>query len=359
MSSRGHFVGQIIDDLDAIANQVKARCALGQVDLNHVLEDFFKEILNLVYKANLRNLNKHRTNEPGLDLGDWTSPRKIAFQITSQANARKVNETLRKITKDQIDTYDKFYVLIIGERRKNYALNDELTKKCKFDASSVIGIRELCREIMDLDLETIQAVHRKLTDEQRRIRIELEPEIDGKFATTVTDLIEPKPSIQRSDASILASHASTSDLFENQDEAAQALNSFVDKLQNLPRLTREFFGWLVDNTDQALGFGDNRLSVNVDYVTSKRRDNDGMYADIRLLRSWGFLDYDKEESHESGRFSLYFPGAERTNLADALTYFFHEEKLSAQSLFSTMNFTVFGPSPVLNGSTKNTKKNRK
>lgn len=67
MSSRGHFLGQIVDDLDAIASQVRQRCAVGQNDLNRVLEDFFKEILNLVRGANLRNLNKDRSNAPGLD----------------------------------------------------------------------------------------------------------------------------------------------------------------------------------------------------------------------------------------------------------------------------------------------------
>lgn len=57
MSSRGFFIGQVIDDLDAIASQVRARCKLGQNDLNRVLEDFFKELLNLTYGLNLHNLN--------------------------------------------------------------------------------------------------------------------------------------------------------------------------------------------------------------------------------------------------------------------------------------------------------------
>jgi len=84
MSSRGYFVGQVIDDLDAIASQVRQRCKLGQTDLNRVLEDFFKELLNLVYGINLQNLNKDRSNAPGLDLGDKAPGVKVAYQITCQ-----------------------------------------------------------------------------------------------------------------------------------------------------------------------------------------------------------------------------------------------------------------------------------
>ena len=213
MSSRGFFLGKIIDDLDAISSQVKQRCKLQQTDLNRVLEDFFKELLNLVYNVNLRNLNKDRVNEPGLDLGDSTSPNKIAFQVTSQSGASKINNTLAKVTPEQLNTYDKIFVFVIGKRQTTYSLNAELTKKCSFSEKNIIGITEICREIMDLDVETIRSIQAKLAEEQRRIRIELEPEIDGKFETNISDIIEGKPSVKRSDATILASHEATEGLF--------------------------------------------------------------------------------------------------------------------------------------------------
>ena len=69
MTARGAFIGPIIDDLDTISSRVRARSKLGLTDLNRVLEDFFKELLNHVFKANLTNLNEARRNAPGLDLG--------------------------------------------------------------------------------------------------------------------------------------------------------------------------------------------------------------------------------------------------------------------------------------------------
>ena len=172
-----------------------------------MLEDFFKEVLNLVYRLNLQNLNKDRMNEPGLDLGDKAPGARIAYQVTSQATAKKVNETLKKITSVQAGDYDKFCVLIIGERQGSYSLDATLCAKYKFSEANIIGITELCRDIMDLPLTDLQAVHRKLADEQRRIRIELEPEMpDGTFKTSVLQFIESRPTVTRSDATVFAAH---------------------------------------------------------------------------------------------------------------------------------------------------------
>lgn len=340
MSSRGVFVGQIIDDLDAIASQVRTRCALSQFDLNRVLEDFFKELLNLIYGANLRNLNKLRQNEPGLDLGDWTSPRKIAFQVTSQADATKVKNTLKKITPKQLATYDEFFILVIGERRKSYQLDPALCAPTNFSERNIIGITELCREIMDLDIAAIQAIQQKLADEQRRIRIELEPEVNGRFATTITDLVEGRPDIRRSDASILYAHPACAGLFGTRKETEQAINGFIDELQKLPRLTRELFGWLIDNSDKVMATGSGEARTNADYVHTKWGEK--MRAELRLLDAWRFAEFDRDEEHKSGWFDFYFKGAERTNLDEAFINFLIDEELSAATMFSTMNFTPFG-----------------
>ena len=61
----------------------------------------------------------------------------------------------------------------------------------------------------------------------------------------------------------------------------------------------------------------------------------------------------------SPRISIGFPGAHGTNLPEALPYFLIERKLSAETLFSTMNFTVFGPAPVVDAPALDKKKKRK
>lgn len=347
MSSRGVFIGQIIDDLDAISNQVRRRCELGQTDLNSLLENFFRDILNLTLNTNLVNLNARRSNAPGLDLGDKTSPRKIGYQITSRADAAKVTDTLKKITKEQLALYDEFFILVIGERRKSYTIDPKLAASRKdFSASNVLGISDLCRRIMDTNLETIRAVQQKLQLERTEIRIELEPEINGTFETNITDLVEGRPNVTRSDASLLVASDAGSSVFDTKDEAAAALNGFIDRLEPLPRLSRALFGWMIDESEHRYGFNDYHV-VNADLVQRKYLNTQNLLVDTRLLEAWGFLSYDDDEDGKSARFSFSFPGADHNWFAEALMNFVKQENLSASTLFSTMNFAAFGPPPVV------------
>lgn len=96
MITRGHLIGEIIDNLSSLQLQVENRCSIGLTNLNKYLEDFFKEILNSIHGLSLVNLNSSRNNEPGLDLGDETNS--IAFQVTSQKTVQKINATLEKLT---------------------------------------------------------------------------------------------------------------------------------------------------------------------------------------------------------------------------------------------------------------------
>lgn len=343
MSSRGTFIGQIIDDLDAISHQVKFRCDLKQYDLNVLLENFFRDILNETLGSNLVNLNTARKNEPGLDLGDKTSKRKIAYQITSRADGTKVNETLRKIKPDQLRLYDAFYILVIGERKKGYTIDPTLAKKCKaFEEANILGMRELGQLIMNTDIETIRAVQQKLQQERREIRIELEPEIDGKFETNTADLVESLPHVTRSDATLWVASEQTDNLFDSAEEAAAALNGFIDRLELLPRLSRGLLGWMMDESEHRRGFGDG-YEINVDLVRRKYRDTQDLLIDVRLLKGWGFLDHDDDGDGRSPRFSFSFPGADHSYFADAFMNFVKEQNLSVSSLFSTMNFSPFGP----------------
>jgi hypothetical protein len=350
VSSRGVFIGQIIDDLDAISNQVRRRCELGQTDLNSLLENFFRDILNLTLNTNLVNLNARRSNAPGLDLGDKTSPRKIAYQITSRADAAKVTDTLRKITKEQVTLYDEFFILVIGERRKNYTIDPKLAASRKgFSETNVLGISDLCRRVMDTNLETIRAIQQKLQLERTEIRIELEPEINGTFETNITDLVEGRPNVTRSDASLLVASDAGSGVFGSADEAAAALNGFIDRLEPLPRLSRALLGWMIDESEHRYGFNDYHV-VNADLVQRKYPDTQNLLVDTRLLEAWGFLSYDDDQDGKSARFSFSFPGADHGWFAEAFMNFVKEQKLSAATLFSTMNFSAFGLLPVVSAS---------
>jgi len=73
MLTRGHLIGQIVDDLSGISAQAKQRARLHLFDIHTHVEDFAKEILNRALGLSPSNLNQEHSNNPGLDLGDASS----------------------------------------------------------------------------------------------------------------------------------------------------------------------------------------------------------------------------------------------------------------------------------------------
>ncbi|MEM5495547.1 SMEK domain-containing protein [Hoeflea sp. AS16] len=358
MSSRGFFVGQVVDDLDAIASQVHQRCALGQFDLNRVLEDFFKEVLNLTYGWNLSNLNSKRSNEPSIDLGDKAA--KIAVQVTSRTDAKKINTTVDKLISNFPGEYQCVYILMIGERKKKYKLNAQ-TLKFGFNVDEhIIDMTALCRQIISLELPKLQSVQRKIADEQARVRIELEPRLpSGGYSTSVTDFIEPRPDVMRSDASIFATHAEVEGLFEV-DVAEVMLNEFIDELALLPRLTREFYGWMIDNSDHHLRPKSDKHHINVDIVKNRAASVPSVEAELRVLNTYNFIDYDEpDDNNRSGHWRLLFPGPKHGScFGEGFMNFTCAERLSCSTMFQNMDFRVFGPPPTTTGKVATKKKRR-
>ncbi|WP_331293262.1 MULTISPECIES: hypothetical protein [Methylobacterium] len=199
---------------------------------------------------------------------------------------------------------------------------------------------------MSVDITTIQALHRKIADEQARVRIELEPRLPTGFKTKASDFIEQIPDVQRSNAVLLATDVSTDGLFPDAGEAQQALNNFIQKLKILPRLTREFLGWMYDHATWRRIEGGDYFWISVDLVARKASRLPSVDGEIRLLREFGFIYYDDpDEPGQSAHFSFGFPGAEQTNLAEAFRIFTRTHKIGVEGMYSSMNFTPFGPAP--------------
>jgi len=196
-STRGFFIGQIVDELASIAHQVEMRSQLGHTDLNRLLEDFFKDILNIIYGHNLSNLNETRSNTLGLDLGDQIS--RVAFQVTSRANAQKIKNTFKKITVEQVAQFDEVFILVIGKKQGSYNL-ETLQTKVEFDESKIIDIGDLCRDAITLSMLKLQDLHGLIMREVVRVCVDLEvPDVHGKYPTSMEDFIEPVGVIKRSD----------------------------------------------------------------------------------------------------------------------------------------------------------------
>lgn len=344
-SSRGYFLGQVVDDLDSIARQVENRAKIGWLDLHRMLEDFFKDALNILLDGDFRNLNEHRSNEPGLDLG--CKRLRIGVQVTARATSQKINDTLTKVSDEHLAAYDRICILVIGDKQGSYTLDADAVKRTNFDESGIWDVTELCRRATALPLPKIQELHQLVSMEVARVRVELEvPRPDGTYPTGLEGYIEQVGTPTRSDGSLFFASASAEGAYETAEEAAWDLNALADELAALPRISREFFELMVTRREQGSGWQRDSFRVNADLIEriSRYPDTEG---ELRLLSDRGFISYDQPEEYgRSPYWRLHLPlGRKREYFYDAFFHFIETEDVNTKRVLVNLDFSTFGPPP--------------
>lgn len=348
-SSRGYFLGQIIDDLDGIAHQVESRARLGFLDLNRMLEDFFRDFLNLLLNGDFRNLNERRSNEPGLDLG--SARLRIGVQVTSRATSKKVNDTLSKVTDEQLNAYDRILILAIGEKQGSYTLDQSLVARTKFDEEDIWDVTEICRRATSLSIVPLQELHRLVNAEVARVRVELElPRADGSYPTGLESYIEQVGRPSYSDGSVFYHSDAASGIYENQEEAENDLRYLADQLAELPRISREFLALLMQRSEPPRGIGSYHYRTNVDLIDRISRYPDTK-GELRFLMDRGFISYDEpDEVGASAYFSIHLPVTNaKSHFFEAFCGFLTDRGFELKRVIVHLDFSAFGITASTNG----------
>lgn len=316
MISRGIIIGKIIDDLTTLKLQVETRNKLGQTDLSKYCEDFFKNLLNIVFNLNLTNLNQNRNNYPGLDLGDVKN--KVAYQITSQKESIKVTETLKKITQDDSNFYKIIKIFIIGKKQKTYTI----TKTKNTNTFNE------CKDIIDID--ELMTIHNLFQKEFMNIKIELEPvDEDGNYQSSYFNIIEKKPSSPPKNAKKYICEEEEEEEFEN-------IINLYEKLSSVPRVTREILAVISEKGNQE--------KEQFDILVQKLRNymkisDDELLSEINILEDEHLLYVENDNvGGNSGERQDNFIKID-TDLGMLFGWLL-EKKLSIRTLLNKMDFSV-------------------
>ncbi|MEA5458211.1 SMEK domain-containing protein [Arcicella sp. LKC2W] len=296
--TRGILIGEIIDNLSNLNNQITFRCSLGFTDLNKVSEDFFAKLLNQIYSYNLVNLNVTRSNEPGLDIGDEINA--VAYQVTSQADSSKINDTLGKITEKQGEKFRQIKILIIGEKQKSYtAIKSDLITKFQYTKSeksepenfidfNIVDTKDLLRDMITLDFKQIHKIYEFIKNEIQNVIIELEiPRTDGTYPTSLLTYREIRPETKAINARKILDNSDFSSLTLNK------INTYFDELASVTRITREIYYFIIDEGE----FQDDTFSIYYDEAIRKINiPNKRLEQEINILsRRKLIFDIDEEE----------------------------------------------------------------
>jgi len=145
--------------------QVKGATAMRQTDINQIAETILIPLFKEIYGyRNLKNLNYAESgNYPGIDLGDETA--RVAFQITSTCNSKKIKDTLRKFVEYKLyEKYDKLIIYILVEKQRTYSgsgYEEIIQDRFSFDKSKDIqDYRDLLKDISKFQID----ITRKIED---------------------------------------------------------------------------------------------------------------------------------------------------------------------------------------------------
>ena len=344
MITRGYFIGQIIDELTAVSQQVKSRSGLQLFDLNRYLEDFFKDILNIVYGYKLINLNEERSNNPGLDLGDEAA--RVGFQITSTKSSDKINKTLEKAV-GQIGKYPKIYVLILQDKQGSYSgLNSTLALPFSFTAEEhILDTGDVLKKVLSLPIDRLQDLHDLVSKEVARVKIELEvPDKSGKYQTNIDSYIEQIPGERFEGISTYyqwltsESKKQSSSYDVSEEDVGKDFKKFIKTLKKLPRISRQFYAFLLQRGE----WKDTSRFINADYLQRVCSFPD-MDGELRLLATADLCCWLEPDEHgESANWRI-------STVSRAKSYEFSwefldyvkQKKLSLEKIVVSLDFSDF------------------
>ncbi len=344
MITRGYFIGQIIDELTAVSHQVKSRSGLQLFDLNRYLEDFFKDILNIVYGYKLKNLNEDRSNNPGLDLGDEGA--KVAFQVTSTKTSDKINKTLEKAA-GQLGKFPTIYVLILQEKQGSYSgLDADLAKPFGFKAEEhILDIQDVLKLVLSLPIDRLQQLFDMVNKEVARVKIELEvPDKNGKYQTNIDSYIEQIPrerfegigSYYKHLLEMAEREKSSYDVSE--EDVGKDFKKIIKKLKSLPRISRQFYAFLLDRGE----WHDTNRFINADYLDRICKFPD-MEGELRLLTTADLCWWQEPDEH--GQSATWRIATVQRSKSYEFTWefmdFLKQKKVSLEKVIVSLDFSDF------------------
>lgn len=342
MLTRGYLIGEIVDDLSTLGGQVRMRNAIHYFDLTVTTENFFRDFLNILLGASLKNLNADRSNAPGLDLGDENG--KIGIQVTSSATTDKVNNTLKKITPEQASKYKKIIILGMNKRQRTYAVDTRFAKQYNFTTDDIWDLDTLARKAIDLQIDELQALYNLVRSNSARLKIELEvPDENGKYPTSGYDMWEQKTKPKLGDGKAFCRFVEENGGEADVKEVQKALKKLGADISRLPRLTREFLAMLYERRERGKSrrFQDGWAHLLLSKVERQYRGDD-LEGELDILRHAGFLEIDGEDKYELGaaEIGIRIP-TKLDDLELEFVSFVEEKELGFRNVIGSVDLSAF------------------
>lgn len=162
--NREIYMNKIEEVLYIITHKVILRSSLNLLDLNVRLEDFYKQLFNLLFSYDLVNANVLTHNQTAFDLID--TDRKIIIQISSTASKRKIEDTLSKsIIGSEYAEYALYFMFIGDSASRLVGKKYNNPYNVIFDSkNNIYDVDTILKYINSLDILKLKEVYKLVND---------------------------------------------------------------------------------------------------------------------------------------------------------------------------------------------------
>lgn len=156
--NRDIYVTKIKTLLNILKCEIKDSGKLNLLDINVHAEDFYRDLLNLIYCWQLQNMNQWNQNAAGGDL--WYNGGKLVIQVSSTTTKDKIQSSIDKLSEEQFAGYRFKFLRIDGDvkklRKESFNTHDDIAFAPSVD---IIDISTLLKDIAHLGIDSLIKVY--------------------------------------------------------------------------------------------------------------------------------------------------------------------------------------------------------
>lgn len=186
---RQNLINEIISYFSRLESLIKIHNSNGLTDINGLSEDFFCQLLNLIFDYKLINLNIISFNFPAIDLGDTGS--RVSFQVTSEKSRSKINATIKKFNDHELfRKFDSLKFMLVVSKKPNSRAKFVSPENIDFDEKSdIYDLSDLIKTLKSFEINKIKEVLSFLKKEFDSQKDRKSEETLASEVETIADLI--------------------------------------------------------------------------------------------------------------------------------------------------------------------------
>ena len=156
--NRSNYYNYIEEKLNTLSVRINKKGKLNILDLHLHSENFYRDLLNLLYSLNLENLNKIKHNVEAIDLLDTTN--KLILQVSATNTKTKINSTLKKDSLKKYSGYTFKFVSISKDAAELRKDKYDIPKGITFDPTKdIYDISSILEDIQSLIIDIQKTIY--------------------------------------------------------------------------------------------------------------------------------------------------------------------------------------------------------